>query len=467
MSALNRAQVGRLVAGAVVIAATIVGVGALVAVDLPGHTRDTISLEAQPPASASTAVCTGPLLAIGRDSTQAALLTDAGAQTVTAAAEDAASVEAATLAAVSVSGGAGPAVLTAAPDGGEPTDLAAAGSSRIDAPDLSGFAAAPCTRPAMESWLVGGAATTGAADLVILANPGDVPASVDLVVYGATGRTTPAAGADLVVAAGSQRVVPLAALALGEESPVVQVTATQAPVQASLQASITRVLVPGGVDQIAAGSAPTAQLTIPGVPIALAPADPGASDVPATLRLLAPTADGSATVTVIGPSGVASEPQVVPLVAGVPLQLDLDGLSVGTYTVSVSATTPITGAVWSTTGFGAGSDFGWFGAADALTSGTLVAVADGSSPTLTLASDGAAAESVTVTSGAGAGEAREVSVAAGGTAEVEVQPGELYLIEPGPSGIHAAISYAAAGGLAGYPVQAGDAAAAAITVYPR
>ncbi|HYP73461.1 MAG TPA: DUF5719 family protein, partial [Microbacterium sp.] len=324
---------------------------------------------------------------------------------------------------------------------------------------------------AMESWLVGGSATTGAADLVILANPGDVPASVDLVVYGATGRTTPAAGAGLVIAAGSQRVVPLAALALGEESPVVQVTATQAPVQASLQASITRVLVPGGVDQIAAGSAPASQLTIPGVPIALAPGDPGASDVPATLRLLAPAEAGSATVTVIGASGVVSDPQVVPLSAGVPLQLDLDGLAVGTYTVSVTASVPITGAVWSTTGFGAGGDFGWFGAADALTSPTLVAVADGPSPTLTLVSSAASPATVTVTAGAGAGEEREVSIPAGGAAQVAVGAGEVYVIEPGPdagsAGIRAAISYVGDGSLAGYPVSAGDAAAAAIVVYPR
>ena len=78
-------------------------------------------------------------------------------------------------------------------------------------------------------------------------------------------------GKGIVVAAGTQRVVPLSALALGEENPIVRVTAAQAPVQASLQSSLTRVLAPIGVDQSAAVGAPDTTLVIPGVAVSAAP----------------------------------------------------------------------------------------------------------------------------------------------------------------------------------------------------
>ena len=87
----------------------------------------------------------------------------------------------------------------------------------------------PAARPLMESWLVGGSAATGASDVVLLANPGTVPASVQLTVFGAAGPQVPAGGSELVVAPGAQIVVPLAGLVLGEESPVIRVTAIGAP----------------------------------------------------------------------------------------------------------------------------------------------------------------------------------------------------------------------------------------------
>ncbi|MBN9172185.1 MAG: fibronectin type III-like domain-contianing protein, partial [Microbacterium sp.] len=131
------------------------------------------------------------------------------------------------------------------------------------------------------------------ADLVVLANPGLVPAVVTLTLYGSAGETAPPAGQSIVVAAGTQRVIPLAALALGEENPIIRVTAAQAPVQASVQTSLTRVLDPSGVDQVAAIGAPGADIVIPGVPVTLAPGEEVAVrfDVP-TSRLAFTGQDG-------------------------------------------------------------------------------------------------------------------------------------------------------------------------------
>ena len=103
----------------------------------------------------------------------------------------------------------------------------------------------------MESWIVGGATTTGSADILLIANPGDVPATVELTVFDTDGPGVPPGG-ELVVAPQTQRAVPIAGLALGEASPVIRVSATGAPVTAALQASITRTLLPGGVDLVGA-----------------------------------------------------------------------------------------------------------------------------------------------------------------------------------------------------------------------
>ena len=471
MSRLSAARTAGFVIGGVVAAASLVGAAGLIWLDLPGLTRDTVEVSAQPPAAASVATCAGPLLASGRDATQAALLTDAAPQAVTAASSANGEVAEATLAAPDVSGGAGSASLTAPPSpDGDRVDLAAAGSSTVRADDATGFAASACTRAEMESWLVTGTGTTGSADLVVLGNPGDVASLVTLSVYGASGLVQPAAGKGIVVPAGTQRVVPLAALALGEENPVVRVTAAQAPVQAALQSSLTRVLAPIGIDQSAAVAAPATTLVIPGVTVTVAPGEAGASDVSTYLRLVAPSTDGTATVTVrggavgSGGSGTTAQTQTIPVAAGVPLQLDLSGLAIGTYTVGVEATTPVTGAVWSTTGSAAGSDFAWYTPAPELAAQTLVAVAAGPGAVLTVTS--ATEQVVTLDGGAAGGGDDQLRLAAGGSVSVPVTANATYRVRA-DAPVRAAVSYSGTGSLAGYPVPSGDAAESAIRVYPR
>ena len=100
-----------------------------------------------------------------------------------------------------------------------------------------------------------------------------------------------------------------------------------------------------------------------------------------------------------------------------------------------------------------------------LPNGALVAVADGPAPQLTLASTSDTAQTVGLTGIDG--ERTDVTVPAGGSVTVPVTAGAVYRIEPGDDGIRAAVTYATAGAVAGYPVPAGAAAASAITVYPR
>ncbi|GAA1467518.1 DUF5719 family protein [Microbacterium thalassium] len=456
----------RMLAGTLVSAIAVVAAVTAVNVPWPTHDREPVSVSAVPAPEASVLACTGGLMTIGRDATDALGIGAATRQAVVWGVRDGApEPEESRLTPVATAVGEGPLALVAAPQGGERTDLAAAGSSMVDAEDIAGFAASACRPPLLDSWLVGGAATTGAADLVVLANPGTVAATVQLTVYGAAGPTVPAGGERIVVAPGTQQVVPLAGLALGEESPVVRVTSSGAPVQASLQASVTRVLEPIGADQVGPIAEPAAVQVIAGVRVDEAAGS--ANDIRTLVRLLAPSTDSTATVTVtaVGESAAALEITSVPLAAGVPTEVGLDGLARGLYTVRVDAEAPVVAGAWQTTGFAAGDDFAWYASSPAVESAGLFAVPAGASATLVLVNPAGEPVEVAVTA-VRRSSTRTVSVPAGGTAAVTLRSRTIYEIDPGSAPVLAGVSMSGDGALAGYPVWPSDAAAPAITVYP-
>ncbi|MDJ1112952.1 DUF5719 family protein [Microbacterium dauci] len=453
----------RIALGAALSAGIVAAVALAVPATWPTVTREVQTVTAAPEPSTSRLACGGSTLALGRDIEDVSALQAAGAQRVTVGSTPGTEATSGEIAPADVPDGRPAAAFTAEPQDGARTDLAAAGSTSVDADDLAGFAASACTPPAMESWLIAGSGLTGAADLVVIANPGDVASRVALTVYGATGETTPDAGADILVPAGSQRVVPLAALALGEQSPVVLVSATQAPVQATLQSSITRTLVPGGIDQAGATAAPDTTQTIPAV---VGTSDAG---VGASVRLLAPSDDTTArlTVTPVGETEPVFEVDGLALVAGVPLEVDVDELPAGRYRVDLEAAAPVVSSLWSATGIGAGSDFAWFAAADAISVPTLFAVAAGPAPRLTLTAEGDADVEVELTAAAGGGVASTVLVPAGGSVTVPVDARSVYLLDARDETIRANITYAGDGAIASYAVAPADAAAAPVVVRPR
>lgn len=458
----------RVLAATVASAVAVVAVVTAISVPWPTVTHEPVRVSATPGPAASVIACDGGLLTLGRDASAAGQLSPATAQTVTGGvAADSPEPEQSRLAMPALEGGEGPLVLTAQPQGRTRTDVAASGSATVRADDLAGFAASACRPPLMESWLVGGSAATGAADLVLVSNPGVVPATVQLTAYGADGAQTPPGGENLIVAAGTQRVVPLAGLVLGEAAPVIRVSAVGAPVHASLQASITRVLTPGGVDQVSAVAAPETTQTITGVTVTSAPGAEGASDAPTVARVLSPAADATATVTVtaIGAALPALTPEVVPLVAGQPSEVALAGLPVGTYTVQVDADQPVVAAVWHTTGFGRGDDFAWFAASPLITVPSLFATSAGPPPVLSLMNRAAEPVVVTIASSDGLFSV-EVTVPAAGSTAVRLAPRTVYSLEPGRIGIRAGLSFTGDGALAGFPIWPADAAAPPIVVYP-
>ncbi|MEH3088081.1 MAG: DUF5719 family protein [Microbacterium arborescens] len=346
----TRPIVTRLVAGVVTAAVVGGGIAAAVLAPWPEISRAPLGIDVVPEAARSVAACDGPLLALGRDPSAAGAITEAAASAVVSGTESGEPDRSALATPDRADGGSPADVFTAEPADGRPTDLAAASASVLDEPDLRGLAVSACSRPAMESWLVGGSAATGASDLVLLANPGDTPATVDLRVYGADGAQDPVAGREIVVAARTQRAVPLAALRRGEESPVVRVTATGAPVRASLQTTLTRTLIAGGVDQVSAAALPSSEQVIPGVDVTVGP-DAVASAGGMSVRLLATSADTSASVVVrsVTDGTVVAQQEGVALRADHPLELELTGMPVGVYTVTAAAAEPVVAAAWTST----------------------------------------------------------------------------------------------------------------------
>ncbi|WP_194409097.1 DUF5719 family protein [Microbacterium cremeum] len=467
----------RMLIGTVVSIAAAMAVVTAVSVPWPTLTRDPVRVAATPAPAASVAACDGGLLLIGRDPTDADSVVTAAPQSVTSGVSvDAPPPAEQQLEVPAV--GPGPLVFTAPPQDRQRVDVAAAGAATVTADDLSGFAASSCRPPLLESWLIGGSGLTGAADLVLLANPGTVPATVELTVFGVGGPQVPPGASDIVVAPGTQRVVPLAGIALDEASPVIRVSAVGAPIHASLQASIMRTLTPGGVDQVGAVPRPAPTQTITGVSVTGRSEESGASARPGTpaepeitqsatvLRIVAPSAatDATVTVTAIGRAEPALEPQQVPLEEGKPLELALDGLAVGSYTVEVEASAPVLAAVWQATGFDEGADFAWYTPAPEVSVPSLFAVPSGPPPTLTVVNPADEPVVVAVTSEDGAFRL-ELTVPADGAMTARLSSRTVYLIEPA-SPVHASLSFTGDSALAGFPVWPADAAAPQIIVYP-
>ncbi|NYF15866.1 hypothetical protein HDC37_000678 [Microbacterium sp. AK009] len=466
----------RMLAGTLAATGFVVGIVTLSAVPWPTVDRAPLALSVTPEPDTVTLACPGGLISLGRTAEDALGLSQAAVATVTSGVTggggpDAGAAEPRVLE-TEVPDAVGPEAFTAEPANREAAALAAAGAATVSDPDLSGFAASACRPPLTESWLVGGSGTTGAADLVILTNPGSVPATVQLTLFGASGEQQPAGGADIVVRAGAQRVVPLAGLLLGEQSPVIRVTATGSPIQASLQTSVTRTLQAAGIDQIGPIVAPSSEQVIAGVAVPAATEGEGADEGAETIvRVMAPAADDagpiSATVTVTDAATGASigAPVVVPLEPGVPLEAELTGLTEGEYVVRVEANAPVVAAAWHTSGFSQGSDFAWFTPGPALGATALVAAPAGPVPVLTLVNTGEETASASVWTLEGA-VIQTVDLPAGESAVVPLEPRTVAVIETSGGVIHAGLSLSGDNALAGYPVWPSDAAAPPTVVYP-
>ncbi|MFP1601777.1 DUF5719 family protein [Microbacterium sp. 2216-1] len=432
----------RIATGAAVAVACVIGVTTAVAAPWPTLRNEPATTTVVPVPGDTTLVCNGSFRALGRDSGQADLVVSAGLpRLVIDTQQDALITE--PLDMPDVTGGEGAQTVTARVQERDVPLVAAAESIRLQEEDLRGFAAAPCRSAGMRHWLVGGDISTGASDIILLSNPGSVPATVDLTVYGVQRATS-----TTIVPPLTQIALPLASVAAGQERPVIEVVSTGSPVRATVQSSFTRTLEAVGIDLQDGLGAPQEQLTILGV--RALPDGAGDDATGVVLRMLAPDSEAQAVVRVYAEGAAeATDEYTVDLSAGIPSEIALTNLAAGAYDIRIEAAEPVVAAAKQTYRAERSQDYSWMLPAPRLQGVVRFEVPRGAPGSLFLRN--ANPEPVTVTlEGA---DATTIELDAGGTATVPVKAG-AYTLEA-PAAVHAAVSLLGESGapaIAGWPL---------------
>jgi hypothetical protein len=454
------------VAGVAAAVATVLVAGRL---DVPPIGAAPSSVTVTPVPASQSRVCAGPLVEIGGDAAAATAVSSVGQPVVTAGdGLDVSAGVSAVAAPDDVAGGAGPSVLTA-PPADDDTALAGSQTQSVAGERLAGFAASSCIEATPESWLVGGSTDVGQSTVVLLTNPSTVEANVTIEVFGETGPIEAPGASGIVVAPQSQRIVPLAGIAPNVQTPALRVTSAGAPIAASLQQSAIRAITPEGLDVVGATTAPGVEHVVPGFTVPSGQPAQGVTGydyrVPG-VRVLAPgTFDSEVTITATPVGGAASEPRIATVPAGSVIEVPLDDLAPGAYSLTITSDVPVVAAAHAASSAGGDTDFAWFAAAQSLDAGATVAVAGatGIGAVLYLVNTGVDDRPVTI---AGTGGERTVVVAAGGAPQpVESVEGVSAL--SGVEGLTAAVVYPGATEFASFVLAPPGAASDPVVVRTR
>lgn len=464
------------------LAASMLAAAALV--PWPEHRVVPPSLVVQPAESRQQRVCPGPLLTLGDDAAAATTASSLGpASTVTAVEPAGATVNETPIEAPGNPDAASdgtPITIATEPGEVDAGMLAGAQSQTASSETLAGFAAAACGEAVAETWLVAGASDLGRTAIVLLANPTDVAATVDVRVLGETGPVEAPSSLGIIVPAGTQRVLSLAGLAPNLRSPVVHVTSAGGAIAASIEHSVVLGLAPAGVELTGPAAAPAASQVIPGFRVTedggVDPADdhaegddfpavrllaPGDSPVDVSIGILPESGSGGSTIDVTLQPGRVSDVPLGSLDSGVyTIRLEGDG----EFVAAARATTGTPGQASPTTGEAeASADLAWTVATMPLLDDAIVAIPPGPSPTLHLANTGEENADVTVTID---GDAREIAVPAGGAVSLQLDAGARVTLA-NVGGLHGSVSFADDGELASFAVQPPGPLDSPIEVYPN
>ncbi|MFT4108680.1 DUF5719 family protein [Propionicimonas sp.] len=309
--------------------------------------------------------------------------------------------------------------LLPGPFGATTSVSASAGADR-------GLSASTCAAPSTDHWFTGVDIRDAAQSEVVVANLDGTRASVDLTVYGPTGRISAPRGVE--VEADSVQTVSLGTLDRVDGPVTVEVSSGDGRVAAFVRQRTWAGEEPRGADWLAETTAPASDVVVPGLP-----AGSGA-------RTLVVTNPGERTATVSigtfmtsGPGEVAGASELeVP--AGttrtIDLAADLDGLSSALH---LTSTQPVSAGVWLDTGAaGARHDPAYTVGTQALPADSLWPIALGrqARTVLQLVNPGDTEATATLTLGDSSrtGDPEEVTVPAGSLVEVDLARGATNLV---------------------------------------
>lgn len=243
--------------------------------------------------------------------------------------------------------------------------------SRSASGPQGGLMAAPCGVPGTEHWFVGVGAASQAQSELVLTNPDDAHAEVDLRFFGVHGQVVVPGSPGVVVPAHGSRTLSLASQVSVAGPLSVTVLATTGRVSAISRDLRSQQLAPAGADWQVSARPPTTSLVIPGVPAGdgrrqLVVVNPGTVRARIQVQVLAlagPFAPVGAHTVDVAPLSTAT----VDLTAG------LVGQAAA---VALTSDQPVTGSVVSTSSrSGAASDFAVQSATAPLVGAGVVALA--------------------------------------------------------------------------------------------
>lgn len=188
-----------------------------------------------------------------------------------------------------------------------------------------GLAALRCEAARTDAWWLGGSTTVGDAAVLLLTNPDDTPAVVDVEVLTASGRVDRRPGRGIAIGPRARTAVPLDRLAPDRDLLAVHVSSVRGRVAGGLRHVRFDARTPRGVDWVPLAGDPAGEVVVPGLPAGpgrrvVLVANPGADDTVVSLALA--TSDGLLSppeLQAVGvPAGTTVAQDVSALVAGTP-----------------------------------------------------------------------------------------------------------------------------------------------------
>jgi hypothetical protein len=326
---------------------------------------------------------------------------------------------------------------------------------------IKGLLGAPCLRARSEFWLVGGSAATGREALLVLTNPSQVDATVDLEIYTENGISHSAGLTGIAVSAGKTTVLPLAAFVFRADSLAVHVLSHGGSITALIQQKAVRGLSAAGADFISPTIPSATESVIPGILVRgaadsakLRNANDKYLDVQQMLRVFVPgNQDANLTFEVIGTDAKTFGTVIsVSAPAGKVSDFKVTGLADGDYVGFVKSNVPVFSSfrlVRSKFASGAFTDFAWINPAESFSSPRYVAIPAAGISKLSLVNPGSTPTRVSLQIGS---MTIKHLIAGGAELVVQAPAGQSVGIYPSDQPIQANLTVDIAGRITTLPV---------------
>jgi hypothetical protein len=129
-----------------------------------------------------------------------------------------------------------------------------------------GLAGLRCEAPKTDAWFVGGSTLVGDSMTLVMANPDDTPALVDVTVWTSSGPADPRPGRGITIPPRTRAAFPLDLIAPDKEFLAVHVLAQRGRVAAAVRHARLDGKTPKGVEWVPEAQPPSTTVVVPGLP---------------------------------------------------------------------------------------------------------------------------------------------------------------------------------------------------------